>query len=293
MRLIHELSINHISPINNDLNNWYKEDAERVISLQEQGRRESRTYYTVLTYLAALTLLSLALTIWINNQSIVKPVLRIKAITEKLAKGDLKQQIDVTNDDEIGELARDITNMASSLDSINQKLNDAARTDGLTGILNRRSCDEVLEQHFNAALRYDMIFSVVMLDIDHFKSVNDMHGHAAGDQTLRTFAAICQEQIRDCDFIFRFGGEEFLVLLPNTDKNDSMVVAERIRKSIRNATIELEDKKIKITASLGISSFPEDGLEQGELIRNADNALYKAKDNGRNQSVAFEKPLLI
>jgi len=293
MALLHEFSNNHIRPINNDLYNWYTRDLDRVNSLQETARQETHTYFIVAGLLAALTLFALSLAIWVNNQSIIRPVLKIKQITAKLARGDLKQRIEIDNDDEIGELAQDISNMASSLETINQKLNDAARTDGLTGILNRRACDEILDQHFSSSLRYDLIFSIILLDIDHFKQINDEHGHEAGDIAIKSIATICQQQVRDCDFVFRHGGEEFLILLPNTDKNDSIVAAERIRTKIQNTTIDTGSSALGLTVSLGISSFPEDGLESLQLVRNADNALYKAKEGGRNQTVAFEKPLLI
>jgi len=293
MALLHEFSNNHIRPINNDLYDWYTRDLGRVSSFQEIARQETRTYFIVAGLLAALTLFALSLAIWVNNQSIIRPVLRIKQITAKLASGDLKQRIKIDNNDEIGELAQDISNMASSLETINQRLNDAARTDGLTGIANRRSCDEVLEQHISSATRYELFFSILLLDIDHFKSINDNYGHALGDDALKSIATICQQQIRDCDFIFRYGGEEFLILLPNTDKSGSYVVAERIRKSIQDSSIDIDNQKLELTVSLGISSFPDDGLETRELVRNADNALYKAKEGGRNQTVPFEKPLLI
>lgn len=293
MALLHEFSNNHIKPINNDLYNWYTQDLDRVSHLQGTAQQETRTYFIVAGILAALTLFALSLAIWVNNQSIIRPVLRIKQITAKLASGDLKQRIEIDNDDEIGELAQDISNMASSLETINQKLNDAARTDGLTGIANRRSCDEVLEQHINSAIRYELFFSVLLLDIDHFKSINDNYGHSLGDDALKAIATICQQQVRDCDFVFRYGGEEFLILLPNTDKSGSYVVAERIRKTIQDTNIDIDNQKLELTVSLGISSFPEDGLETRELVRNADNALYKAKEGGRNQTIPFEKPLLI
>lgn len=293
MQLIHELSINHIKPINQHLYEWYLKDLDQVDILEKQGKKESQIYFLVSIVLAILTLLALAMAVWINTKNILAPILKIKTLTAKLSKGDLSQRIEVSNNDEIGELAKDISEMARALETINQQLNEAARTDGLTNILNRRSCEEVLNQHFSSSIRYDMIFSIIMLDIDHFKQINDEHGHEAGDKALQIVAKICTDQIRDCDFAFRYGGEELLLLLPNTDKNDSVVVAERIRKTLRNTTIEFENTRIKLTASLGISSFPEDGLEQQELVRNADNALYRAKDRGRNQTVVFEKPLLL
>ena len=150
-----------------------------------------------------------------------------------------------------------------------------ALQDHLTGLSNRRSLQMQMEKCVEAAKRYGEELSVIMLDIDHFKQYNDIHGHLEGDRLLVRLAGILSFEMRNSDYIFRYGGEEFLVILPETDSEMARNAAERLRKAVE---VELE-----VTISLGIASFQE-GLQEGSsLIRCADAALYLAKRNGRNR----------
>jgi diguanylate cyclase (GGDEF)-like protein len=150
-----------------------------------------------------------------------------------------------------------------------------ALQDHLTGLSNRRSLQMQMEKCVEAAKRYGEELSVIMLDIDHFKQYNDIHGHLEGDRLLVRLAGILSFEMRNSDYIFRYGGEEFLVILPETDSAMARNAAERLRKAVE---VEME-----VTISLGIASFQE-GLQEGSsLIRCADAALYLAKRNGRNR----------
>jgi diguanylate cyclase (GGDEF)-like protein len=122
-----------------------------------------------------------------------------------------------------------------------------------------------------------------MIDIDHFKRVNDTHGHPQGDEVLRRLAAVFRETIRDCDYVARYGGEEFIVLLTEIEPHTSMVAAERIRRRSAQESILSGDASINVTVSIGAAFFPGDGDTPQKLIQAADRALYDAKETGRNQ----------
>lgn len=160
-----------------------------------------------------------------------------------------------------------------------EKLRDYAERDFLTGLYNRRKFYELLEQEKERAVRYFRPLSLVMFDIDHFKAVNDTHGHAAGDGVLRTTASVVTDQIRTSDIMGRIGGEEFAVLATETTSENAMVLAEKIRCAVEAA----EHKGVgKVTISIGISTY-DSGLTLDEFVRRADEALYAAKNGGRNR----------
>jgi diguanylate cyclase (GGDEF)-like protein len=154
-----------------------------------------------------------------------------------------------------------------------------ATSDALTGLPNRRAADETLKRMVAQAGRTLSPLSAVMLDLDHFKQINDIHGHEQGDEVLAAIGAILSGCMRDSDFAARFGGEEFLLLLPDTAHEQAAVLAEKLRGTIADAQLGVGS----ITASLGVASFPEDGLDAEQLLRRADGALYAAKDHGRNR----------
>jgi diguanylate cyclase (GGDEF)-like protein len=159
-------------------------------------------------------------------------------------------------------------------------------TDPLTGILNRRGLDELGKVEFARSIRLERPFSVIMLDLDHFKEVNDTHGHEIGDRVLQEIAARCNMNIRETDFIGRYGGEEFVILLPETGAKLSGEVAERLRTVIAGEPFEVADgRKLKISASFGVSSRDDNSQDLEKLISCADEAMYSAKHKGRNRVV--------
>jgi len=157
----------------------------------------------------------------------------------------------------------------------------AAQKDGLTGICNRGAFDEVLSREVDLAQRHDRSLGIIVIDIDHFKSVNDTYGHSTGDCLIKAMALCAGQTIRHSDQLFRYGGEEFVVLLPETNTRGVIRLAERIRKNIENMKSLCEGNQIKITASLGVASLQYNEDEFGFFSR-ADKALYEAKNAGRN-----------
>lgn len=174
-----------------------------------------------------------------------------------------------------------------------QALHDIASYDFLTEIYNRRRLMEELEKELLWLKRSGSCLSILMIDIDHFKLVNDQYGHQAGDQVLKALAGTCKDRIRRTDMIGRYGGEEFLVILPETNQENAFLVAENIRKCVADLDFHSNDDVIHITVSIGVKtvSGKEEDLGVEHLIKGADRALYQAKNNGRNRSIADYDPV--
>ena len=163
-------------------------------------------------------------------------------------------------------------------------LEDMARTDGLTGLANRQAFLGRANGEFSRARRYSRSLSVIMIDIDHFKSINDQYGHAAGDQVLRQLGRQCQRELRDSDFLGRIGGEEFALLLPDTPKDNTLYVAERMREQLSKTAITLDNGiTLTITASFGVAAMIDEDADFNAVLHRADVAMYDAKHGGRNQ----------
>lgn len=165
-------------------------------------------------------------------------------------------------------------------------LEEISITDDLTGLHNRRYLNNVLEHEFQCSARHNSELTCLLFDLDHFKQVNDNYGHELGDNVLREFGNILKTSLRKGDFAFRFGGEEFLILLPLTNLTGAINAAEKIRLHTESANTSGID--LAITVSVGISSLKDHAVKNcDELINFADRALYRAKDNGRNQVVVY------
>ena len=186
------------------------------------------------------------------------------------------------------ELSSALQTLRLSTDKIreqNSALERLATRDPLTNCYNRRSFFDQFDAHWNTAQRYNQPLSAIMVDVDHFKSVNDNHGHSVGDQVLQKVAETLQATARECDVVARYGGEEFTVLLPNTDILHGAVCAERFRKALA----AMKFPSLSITASLGVSSISLHPTTPQELLDQADRCLYVAKRSGRNQVVRFDQ----
>jgi len=162
---------------------------------------------------------------------------------------------------------------------------EAAFTDHLTGLANRRRFERQLDREVNRTLRYERAFSLLMLDIDNFKLVNDSFGHSSGDEAIRRLSKVLQEGTRGIDLAARIGGEEFAILLVETGKEGALEVAERLRLSIRNMPIPLVGQ---ITASFGVAECPSSAQTATDMLKAADLALYEAKRAGRDKVVAWQ-----
>ena len=165
----------------------------------------------------------------------------------------------------------------------NNRLYEISVLDGLTNIYNRRFLEQRLLEEVAYSKRYTKPLSVVLLDIDFFKPLNDTYGHQAGDFVLKNVSAILSQALREYDVVARYGGEEFAIVLPTTPKQKAASIAERLRLSIAERDFRFKDEVIKCSISLGVASFPDDGTDAESLVAASDKALYKAKERGRNQ----------
>jgi two-component system cell cycle response regulator len=189
----------------------------------------------------------------------------------------------------IKKLQEDLGEREKELSQMNDKLLHISLTDGLTGVDNRRALEQRLHEMFEHSLRLHEPISCVMSDIDHFKKVNDTYGHAAGDEVLKQFAAILAAEAREIDRVGRYGGEEFLLLLPGTVLDSAVTFAERVRQRVEANTFSFEGGTLTRTVSLGVASWPHPRISGREgMLKAADDALYVAKEMGRNRVVRFD-----
>jgi len=181
-----------------------------------------------------------------------------------------------------------ILELERSLRKANEEIRQLSITDPLTGAFNRGYLNDHLPQELKRTLRYGRSLSLILCDIDHFKTVNDNYGHQAGDMVLKDFSRRLMGSVRkDLDWVARYGGEEFLIVLPETDLSGASLVGERIRKAVERAPIELQSNLIRITASFGVTSIESIDNKADDfcddLIKRADDMLYLAKSEGRNR----------
>lgn len=240
--------------------------------------------YAGLVMYIAITLL----VIFILRLFVTKPIIRLAAFSEKLGLDEADYSSLVKGEDEVGQLTRTlmaanqrINDQQHELKELAVTLDEQSRRDSLTTLHNRRHLMLESGQWFARAKRAKSSISVLMLDIDHFKEINDRHGHIVGDKVLQHFSEFLKEMVREYDMLVRFGGEEFLVLLPDTGREEAVALAERIRKEIEAAPVTIGLLNIKFTVSIGVYTDTDCNLETA--ISKSDKALYKAKEGGRNR----------
>jgi diguanylate cyclase (GGDEF)-like protein len=223
---------------------------------------------------------------WLGH-IIVRPLERLAEGAAEVSMGDLEVDLPDTGGGEVGALTIVFNYMVKRLREGREELQRLSVTDGLTGLTNHRSMMERLKEETLRADRNKHSFSVIMADVDHFKSYNDTFGHPAGDEVLKRVAVLLSDSTRKIDCVARYGGEEFAVLLPETEIPGALEVAERIRKRV--ASEQFPERAI--TLSIGVAEFPRDGDRAEMVIAVADAALYEAKRAGRNQVVQASKSM--
>lgn len=208
---------------------------------------------------------------------------------EKLMRFAAQQALLHTTEMMKEELEVRVQERTKDLEALNDKLEQLSQTDQLTGLKNRRYLGQKIEEEFNRCARYNHAISVLMIDVDHFKSVNDRYGHSAGDQCLKTIASHLLTGVRlPPDMAARLGGEEFCLLLPETSSAGALVVAERIRAAIHGSVISSDNTIFSVSVSIGVFTQAGGDYQWEEALRKADEALYQAKNQGRNRVVNYE-----
>ncbi|MBU0945125.1 MAG: diguanylate cyclase [Proteobacteria bacterium] len=224
-------------------------------------------------------------------KQIITPLTALTNGSLLVANGNLNVCLPIHKNDELGLATRMFNEMVAELKQNHAKLEQLATTDSLTQLANRKEIMRKLCQHFEHYQRYATEFSILMIDIDHFKKINDTYGHLAGDAVLRQLAMIFQETLRNVDMAGRYGGEEFLVILAETSGEKAQHTGERIRQAVERHTFIYDNNPLKITISIGIARILEEEKNENSLVSRADQALYRAKGNGRNQVVYIASPV--
>lgn len=228
---------------------------------------------------------------------------RINHVVQRVGEGQLDERVDEARSGILRPLASGINAMVARIATTQEELQQqitqatqelrdqkdaaeqAARTDALTGVSSRRAFAEAAEAEMQRALRYRSELSLLMMDLDHFKVVNDTHGHVTGDAVLVSFAQTVQQLVRKVDLVARLGGEEFVVLLPNITAEQATALAERIREAVYNSHLLVDGKPLQFSVSIGVAQFDRRELSLTGWLARADAALYRAKALGRNRVV--------
>ena len=169
-----------------------------------------------------------------------------------------------------------------------ERVKSEAKLDPLTKLYNKKSFEKILEEYIRLYKKYGRIFSLILLDIDNFKAVNDTYGHVIGDEVLKHVAGILKQYLREKDIVARVGGEEFAILLPGVDITLAYKIAERIRTILENRIITVDRKSINITASFGLMEINDDIKDARDMLQSVDRALYRAKKEGKNKVILFQ-----
>ena len=256
--------LSHLS----ELTQMQRLDVEKALLLTSQDAQGSRNRITLFSIIAVLISLTVTfVAIWYGRK-----------LSSQL------QDMNSYLEQKIYERTESLLDTQKELLEDNNELTRMALTDNLTGLSNRTHMNQILHKEFSRFERHSQRFGIIMLDIDHFKSINDKFGHDVGDTVLKKLAATFASAIRSSDFIARWGGEEFLICCTTIEEEDLLPISETIRQLVANTQFE---HKGQITASLGCAAIVK-GESIGDLIKRADVALYEAKNNGRNQSMVSE-----
>jgi diguanylate cyclase (GGDEF)-like protein len=267
-------------------------DVGRQEAYAQTNRLWARTLFLVGALLAGISV-----TAYLLELTIVRPLERLTGGATRVSAGDLDVQVPVVDRSEVGYLTSVFNHMVTRLregrDALaarNRELQELSITDGLTGLHNHKHLIETLEAEAARARRLQRQFSIMMVDLDHFKRYNDTYGHLAGDRALERASALLKDSIRSIDYAARYGGEEFLLLLHEVGVEDAMRVAERVRQRIAREKFGEEQQPVAVTVSIGVAEFPGHGETALALIAAADAALYEAKRGGRNRVVQATGP---
>ena len=257
--------------------------------------------------------------------TVVGPLKQVMEAAEGVANGDFDVRLNMKRKDEVGRLSQAFDGMADQLRSytlglerrvaeesaevarqsvqlkqVNSRLQVAvselerlAVTDALTGLSNRRHFDHMLANEMERSVRSGIPVTLILLDVDHFKRYNDTYGHPAGDEALKKLATVLRRALRKTDFVARWGGEEFAILLLDTGAKAGLIVANKLRQQIRDAQdVDASEPNADrvLTVSLGVASAPAHATDSSVLLQLADNALYSAKRAGRDQAIVHGEP---
>src|SRR5512139_705845 len=250
-----------------------------ILEQQYHARAVKRRQTFLLIAVFAGALVIAAAAGYLLSRSVILPIRELQEGVSRFSEGDHSFRVTMDRQDEFGRLASTLNLMAGRLEY-----------DSLTGVSSRQEFERSLRNEVERSSRYGHALSLLMIDLDHFKQVNDTYGHPAGDDALRAFARRVQQGLRSPDCLARYGGEEFAVIMPETGADAARNVAERIRTDTASRPLlSLNGQELTITVSVGVATFPQDARTEDDLVAAADRALYAAKSSGRNQVVSYHR----
>jgi diguanylate cyclase (GGDEF)-like protein len=273
---------------------------ERIKSIAlgevKDGREEERRWRKSLNlFLPLVLVVGIGIAAAIANsliKAIIEPLRALEQGAQHLARGELSYRVGELSRDELGDLARSFNLMAQKLQQSHQTLEGLSNLDFLTGLANVREFYRLFHDEIRRAERYQHHFSLIILDVDEFKQVNDNFGHQAGDLVLQEVGRKLRDLVRNIDHVARIGGDEFAILFPETNRGQARELAERIRGHFDSHLVESVQSPVtplRITISLGLGTYPTDARQANDLFAMTDQALYRAKREGRNRLCLAEK----
>jgi diguanylate cyclase (GGDEF)-like protein len=269
----------------------YVDDVETNINKMRQNMKDEliKDIIKLTIFIVSVIIIFIIITIMIKK-SLKKDIDRFVSFFERAAESDKEINREQIRFAEFYDLAFFANKMLKDKLDAQKKLVEMATTDSLTGAYNRRYFSEHLNREYSKAKRYNHFMSLMILDIDHFKKVNDTYGHIAGDIVLKEITRICKENLRGSDIFSRIGGEEFATILPSTSSEKTYDLAERIRRKIEETPIRTEVGYISITVSIGVADVDSvESEDPFDIYKMADSCLYEAKDSGRNRVISPSK----
>ena len=283
-REYHQAKALIMTPIQQFVDRVHARVSERMTTLHEvQTRYMWAAFALVVFSLLAATYLQIY-----TRTRIISPLEQLKQVAEIIAAGDYKSRSSVEGNNELGSLSRSINHMADAIGQKIERLDELSRIDPLTRVHNRRSFMELLEHEMKGFRRHGSPLSVLMIDLDRFKQFNDRHGHRLGDEILKHVCNVCLAELREIDCFGRLGGEEFAVILPETNITDAINVAERIRQCVEGTPLEFNPEPLQVAISIGAAEQAEGDAPEA-LLHRADMAMYCSKRAGRNRVSAYQE----
>jgi len=270
-----DLQVEAVDPIIMDL---MRIADQEMASSKDQIARTTWIAVSILFVTLAAAIVLVGIIAVILNRSITQNILELTAKAKDLRQGHLGVRMDITSADELGQLAEAFNTMAEQIQKQVDELQDLARTDQLTGVSNRHSFLQCLDFELKRIKRTGTPMSLLMCDIDHFKQINDTYGHGTGDEILKELVRVVDSNLREVDILARWGGEEFLILTPDTELASAQAMAERLRRTVAGYAFP---RVGRITVSFGVAQYRKDDTTE-TLIARADGSMYLAKQKGRN-----------
>ena len=268
-----------------ELRHIHTDILQEIAFQRTQARRAQRHVIVLIGAMALVGLLVAIAAAVVLARTILTPLADLNRAAERFGAGDLQFRVERLPRHELGRVARTFNDMADTIERHQMSLQHMAIRDALTGLYNRREFKARLGVELERARRYSHPFAVLLIDIDHFKAVNDTYGHPAGDQVLVAVAGALRDGMRPVDTVARYGGEEFAVILAEIRAEAAVAMAERLREQVAALPVGLGADEVRVTISIGVAAFPQHGGRTDTLMQQADQALYAAKGSGRDRVV--------